>query len=71
MTIASIGNMRAKAIAAKPEEVGTLIAFSPLTGEEYSANPGDYWDMQDKEVLLDSEGEPMILGRQVTNFVPA
>lgn len=38
-----------------------VLAYSPATGEEYSANPGDYWAQPDDWTMTDSEGEPMIL----------
>lgn len=38
-----------------------LVAFSPETGEECSANPADYW-MLDREFLKDSSGAAMLLG---------
>jgi hypothetical protein len=47
----------------------TVIAYSPLTGEETSATAGDYWMMRFDEPLLDSEGEPMILARRFVTFV--
>ena len=37
------------------------MAYSPETGEEYSADAGDYWNRPADEPLLDSRGEPMIL----------
>lgn len=46
----------------------TVIAHSPLTGEETSATAGDYWMMPIDEPLIDSEGEPMILVRRVVIF---
>jgi len=50
-----------------------VLAFSPLTGEEYSANPRDYfmWSGDDEDTpLVDSAGEPMLLVRKVTTFEP-
>lgn len=46
-------------------------AFSPLTGEQYSAEPGDYWTHGDGEPLRDSEGEPMILAVSETRYLDA
>lgn len=54
-TIANMKKMRAKYGA-------SLIAFSPETGEECSAAPGDYWDVPDREFLVDADGMPMLLG---------
>jgi hypothetical protein len=39
------------------------VAYSPITGEEYSATSGDYYMRGMDDPLLDSEGEPMILVR--------
>ena len=57
--IATVANMR------KVQDTGA-IAYSPTTGEEYSANPADYWDMNDDTSLKDETGEPMILVRRVS-----
>lgn len=38
-----------------------VFAYSPRTGEEYSANPGDYWYLASADTLKDSEGKPMVL----------
>ena len=37
------------------------IAYSPNTGEQYSASSGDYFMIGMDEPLRDSDGEPMIL----------
>lgn len=37
------------------------ITYSPNTGEQYSADAGDYWNLPDDEPLLDSRGKPMHL----------
>lgn len=50
-------------------EARRCVAYSSYTGEEYSAASGDYWQLADDEPLLDSEGEPMILARQVCAMV--
>ena len=55
MTLATPRNMRI-------HEGYGVVAYSPATGEEYSATPGDYWNMPDDECLTDSEGNEMILG---------
>lgn len=36
-------------------------AYSRETGEQFSADPGDYFGRPDDEPLKDSDGEPMIL----------
>ena len=55
--IASMRNMRAL-------HGPGVVAWSPITGEEYSADPGDYWWADDGWTQLDAEGEPMILVRR-------
>jgi hypothetical protein len=45
------------------------IAYSPATGDEYSANPGDYWNRQDSDILCDSEGNEMHLVFKRTVYV--
>lgn len=37
------------------------IAWSPITGEEYSASSGDYFTQRDDVALFDEAGEPMLL----------
>lgn len=37
------------------------IAWSPLTGEEFSGDEGDYFSLGRDEALTDSDGQPMIL----------
>ena len=46
-------------------------AYSPVTDERYSATPGDYWHMEDDDVLRDSEDNPMILVFEVCELVNA
>jgi hypothetical protein len=48
-----------------------VFAYSPTTGEQYSATPGDYFWLPEGEVLTDSDGEPMVLARQVVQVVSA
>lgn len=50
---------------------GRLMAYSPETGEEFSANPGDYWDAPLDWVMTDAKGVPMLLGVRVTQIVDA
>jgi hypothetical protein len=38
-----------------------LCAYSPATGERYSATPGDYFYNEELEHLLDVEGNSMVL----------
>lgn len=38
-----------------------VVAYSPTTGEEFSANPSDYWNAPPEFVLKDHDGDPMIL----------
>lgn len=61
--LATVRNM-----AAHPDVPGKL-AYSPTTGEEASADAGDYWWMSDPdEPLRDEDDEPMILVRRVSYF---
>ena len=53
--IASLKNMK------KYKGKGHVIAYSPHTGEEYSANPSDYWNAPDNWVMKDSSGHRMYL----------
>ena len=63
-TIASLRNMR-KAAAS----YSTLpLAYSPETGEEYSANPADYFNAPEDWVMRDSAGNPMILAFKVEHY---
>ena len=41
-----------------------VFAYSPDTGEECSANPGDYWYMSNGDILEDGNGNAMILARR-------
>lgn len=47
-----------------------VLAYSPGTEEEYSANPNDYWDVRPGWTMRDSDGEPMVLVSRVTSFLP-
>ncbi len=46
-------------------------AFSPGTGEQFSASAGDYWTQPDDQPLTDSEGEPMVLAVSETRYFDA
>jgi hypothetical protein len=66
-TLATPANMRAVEAANPARKIGACtimgrrtVAYSPTTGEQYSASAGDYM-LPDDEPLCDSEGEPMIL----------
>jgi hypothetical protein len=48
-----------------------VIAWSPGTYEEFSADPGDYWDMPDDWVMVDAEQQAMVLVVRVTQLVDA
>jgi hypothetical protein len=50
-----------KAMAVMPGREKTAFAYSPTTGERYSANPHDYWNLHDDHALLDGNGEAMVL----------
>lgn len=64
-TLATVANMRRfeeRHPRTQPNvEPMRAIAYSPGTGEEYSATSGDYWNQPDDAPLLDHEGEPMLL----------
>jgi hypothetical protein len=69
MTLATLVNMR----AVEAQETAGVFAFSPYTGERYSANPADYFGapLDDNEPLRDLEGEPMLLVFERTEYVDA
>jgi hypothetical protein len=46
-----------------------VFAYSPNTGEEYSADPHDYFDAPHGWVMKDSEDKPMILVRRSTRLI--
>jgi hypothetical protein len=58
--IATIENMREYA-GAKDR---TVFAWSPVTGEEYSADAEDYWNAPPGWTMTDSEEGPMELVRR-------
>jgi hypothetical protein len=58
---ANLTNMRAKYRDASLGHNPYPIAYSPITGEQYCATPGDYFWMADDDYLTDSEGNAMIL----------
>ena len=58
MAIATVRNMRRIAAVGRP---GNYMAWSPVTGEVYSADPNDYWSADDETTLRDEEGKPMLL----------
>ena len=69
-TIATIENMKryhqqSRTIPGDDGDITILpqqpVAYSPSTGEQYSANPGDYWNAPDGWTMTDADGEPMIL----------
>jgi len=42
-----------------------LVMYSPYTGEQYSANPEDYWNAPKAHRFKDSSGRVMLLGTAV------
>ena len=52
---ATLANMQA--VADRPG----VMAYSPDTGEECSANPRDYWYLSPTDYLIDGNGTPRIL----------
>lgn len=63
MTLATPANMKRYAY------LPNVMAYSPLTGEEYSANAGDYWHLPDDVPLQDANGEPMVLVHRFVRYV--
>lgn len=61
--VASIANMKTVS-----DQRGVL-AWSPTTGEEFTAHPGDYFTRGMEWIIEDENGEPMILVRRVTQMV--
>jgi len=47
------------------------VAYSPNTGEQYSADPGDYWNAPDGWVMTDSEDDEMVLVFESTRMIDA
>jgi len=60
--LATLANMR------KHYRTG-VFAYSLETCEEFSADPSDYFMMDDNDVLRDDEGNPMVLAYRVTEIV--
>lgn len=54
----------------KVADLAGVMAYSPTTGERYSATEGDYWNRPPDEPLLDSESRPMFLAREVITIEP-
>lgn len=52
---ATLRNMRENA------DRSGIVAWSPVTGEEYSADYRDYWYLSEDEPLVDDNGDPMVL----------
>lgn len=47
-----------------------LVVFSIMQDEEYSANPGDYWNCADNHKFMDVDGNIMYLGLKVIEIKP-
>jgi hypothetical protein len=62
MVKATLANMR------KHVSVPDVMAWSPATGEQCSANPGDYFWMSDDDCLTDSQGDEMVLAFASTDI---
>jgi hypothetical protein len=61
-TYATLANMRAmQARCATYDGPNRLVAWNQATGEEFSANPGDYFYMRDDECLRGKHGRKLIL----------
>lgn len=70
-TLATPANMREVESHQYPNARRHVFAYSPTSGEEYSATAEDYWNLPDDEPLRDANGEPMILAHRVTSIVDA
>lgn len=67
--LATPANMETLRIdAGEPIGCPGLFAYSPTTGERYSADAGDYWNRPADEPLRDSNGEPMVLALEFTSI---
>jgi hypothetical protein len=63
--LATVRNMR------EFQSQGPIIAWSPVTDEQCSADPRDYWHLSEDDHLVDEAGEPMVLMRYVPAHVAA
>jgi hypothetical protein len=61
--LATVHNMR------EFQSQAPLAAWSPITGEQCSADPGDYWYLDESDPIVDKAGEPMVLMRYVPETV--
>lgn len=61
--LATVRNMR------EFSSQGPLVAWSPTTDEQCSADPRDYWLLDDDDPIVDATGEPMVLMRHVPSHV--
>lgn len=66
---ATLANMKALSTTMRGYAC-SVFAYNEWTGEQYSANPGDYWFLADDDCLTDSEGFEMILAYEFRNIVP-
>jgi len=64
--LASIENMKRMRDAQRD-----VFAYSPFTDERYSADSGDYWNAPPGWIMVDAEGNPMILATETTTIVEA
>lgn len=59
---ATLTNMRTmQARGATHSGPGRIVAYNPATGEEFSANPGDYWYLNPDECLKGRRGRKLVL----------
>jgi hypothetical protein len=62
MMHATLTNMRAmQAQGAEYTGPTRLVALNRATGEEYSANPGDYWNLEPDDCLKGARGRKLVL----------
>lgn len=73
LTFATRANMRRA--QEKRAETGDfnhrIFCLSATTGEQYSADPGDYWFLMDDQTVTDSNGEPMVLAIREVRYLDA
>jgi hypothetical protein len=47
-----------------------VVMYSPKTGEQYSATPGDYWQVSPKYVFKGEKGAALYLGKPFSGIEP-
>lgn len=62
--LATVENMR------RYEGTAGLCAYDPSSGDQYSANPADYWWAEPEYVLRNTQGEALVLVRVKQTIEP-